>query len=274
MGQTPVKRCGSGIRIGFTIIELLVVISIIAVLISILLPSVRLARRTSIELVCATRLRSVSHVQLMYQVDNNRLPLHVSETSGHSWNTPNTIAADRQRHDMRPLYEAYIHNLDGVFNCPFVPKWKISGGSPAWLGLNYMLGPGYFGDGSGGASGQFKNAWTKTAFKPRYDGYEIDILAADLMRFISHGGYSWLGMRWDNVYPHGYGDGWYVFNSTHTSHQSVQRMAVFFEDRRTGYSANYIYSDGSLFTYRPGDNNWLSVPRRNTPRDDYLLPKR
>ncbi len=47
------------IRKGFTLIELLVVISIIALLLSIILPSLRLAKETSRSLVCKTRLKEI-----------------------------------------------------------------------------------------------------------------------------------------------------------------------------------------------------------------------
>ena len=57
-------------RRGFTLIELLVVVAIIALLISILLPSLDRARRQARQLVCATNLKSQNSAALLYAADN------------------------------------------------------------------------------------------------------------------------------------------------------------------------------------------------------------
>ena len=60
----------------FTLLELLMVIAIIAILASILLPSLARARKATYEIVCKGNLRTCGNAWLMYLGDNNeRLPL-------------------------------------------------------------------------------------------------------------------------------------------------------------------------------------------------------
>jgi prepilin-type N-terminal cleavage/methylation domain-containing protein/prepilin-type processing-associated H-X9-DG protein len=61
-------------RGGFTLIELLVVVAIIALLISILLPSLNRAREQTRSLVCMSNLRSLAQAVITYDTENGRLP--------------------------------------------------------------------------------------------------------------------------------------------------------------------------------------------------------
>ena len=68
----------------FTLVELLVVIGIIALLISILLPSLARARQTAITLQCSANLRSIGQGLLMYQ-DDNRGFMPYGVAAGSTW---------------------------------------------------------------------------------------------------------------------------------------------------------------------------------------------
>src|SRR6059058_2474182 len=63
----PMRR-----RKGFTLVELLVVIGIIALLISILLPSLNKARESANRIKCGSNLKQIASAILLYRNDNQQ----------------------------------------------------------------------------------------------------------------------------------------------------------------------------------------------------------
>jgi prepilin-type N-terminal cleavage/methylation domain-containing protein/prepilin-type processing-associated H-X9-DG protein len=90
---------------GFTLVELLVVIGIIAVLIGILLPSLQGARRSAAAVKCASSLRQIGMAYNQYAIDNkNAWPIAVFKTT-----TPDPSGV--QEHRWNDMIAKYLTKL-------------------------------------------------------------------------------------------------------------------------------------------------------------------
>src|SRR5689334_5437631 len=100
-----VRRRRSSSR-GFTLVELLVVIGIIAVLIGVLLPSLNAARRAAYQVTCASNLRQMGLAMVMYTNEWRFYPGHTALGNG----TAYAVWPTRLR--------KYMKGNQGVFRCP------------------------------------------------------------------------------------------------------------------------------------------------------------
>jgi prepilin-type N-terminal cleavage/methylation domain-containing protein len=71
--MVPCALCRRGTARGFTLVELLVVIGVIAVLVSLLLPALGNARRASERTVCLSQLRQLQTAQMLYAAEQDNL---------------------------------------------------------------------------------------------------------------------------------------------------------------------------------------------------------
>ena len=96
-------------RRGFTLVELLVVIGIIAVLIGILIPVLGKARESSNRTACLANLRTIGQAMFMYAADHrDRLP---NSSPAETWNK--TEGQDA----LIPFANTYV-NAPKIFHCP------------------------------------------------------------------------------------------------------------------------------------------------------------
>ncbi len=117
----------------FTLIELLVVVAIIALLISILLPSLSRARAQARTTLCLSRVAQITKAQLLYTDDYNETPPFVVTAHNWSWLNENPHPAEIWLYDAGKVY--------GIGGFPVDPNYDTNGNLN--LAINAIEGIAY-----------------------------------------------------------------------------------------------------------------------------------
>jgi prepilin-type N-terminal cleavage/methylation domain-containing protein len=108
-------------RRGFTLVELLVVIGIIALLIGVLLPAIRMARESANRAACASNLHQIGIALTNYANEWGRFPVPYPEFVGQYIDRPSydELISYGWNFDLRLQFQHYMSNFD-VWRCPSI----------------------------------------------------------------------------------------------------------------------------------------------------------
>jgi prepilin-type processing-associated H-X9-DG protein len=117
--------------------------------------------------------------------------------------------------------------------------------------------------------------WSKLERSFTYDGEEYNVIVSDMQRWIRSGGFSWIGYVWDQQNTHAYGPPYFDFDTwSNTTASIAMRAGKLFTDKRTDFSCNTGFADGSVSTFRGSGSHRVSFPRRDNPSSTNMVGAR
>ncbi len=140
---------------GFTLVELLVVIGIIAVLIAILLPALSQAREAAKRTACLSNVRQLAAFAIMY-ANQNKGVFPVEQRSNALWLTPYAFRTDMYLEmgfpDPSTPYSSSDEALNRIWQCPSNPQFgwtdsRIFWGYTGWVSTSVFTSYLYLGAG-------------------------------------------------------------------------------------------------------------------------------
>ena len=236
-----------GAGAGFSLVELLVVIGIIAVLIGILLPALNKARESARRTVCLSNVRQLAAAALLYVADNkDYLPEAASANTplesqlcprsrGPAWSAlgPEKYVLP----SIGGLLSKYLGGKDGrLWQCPSAPEdtFVLTGDDPFW-GT----------DATPGAADEFKPHYNYMAGKELFDQAAPGGPVAAQFKLREWASRNVSGMKAAKAVPLGQSRGAVVlFHDRASTHHSKGRLQIYTHPADSDYYASYAYLDG------------------------------
>ena len=156
---------------GFTLVELLVVISIIAILLSILMPSLQKARRQTRGIVCMNNIRQLGLTFIMYADDYDGYAMPAAGPSGlYWWGKKLSTGIEHKKGFVWPYLESDLKR-NSVYECPSqrFGTYQLQGkppgqpDDPKWITSTYGYNGYYLSPAQSGWYGIGHQPWKKIA---------------------------------------------------------------------------------------------------------------